>query len=112
MVTLLARARAIDTCLVYGVTPSGGRLTSRLAELIQGESLRSRLGMDEDAAEALEDAFSFGYPRFLASMESLILAAYGFRQDLDGVQFRLRDRAGQHSPERSGPRRPAFRTRP
>lgn len=92
MVALLAKARAADTCLVHGVTPSGGRLASRLAKLIQSEEARERLGVDAGVAEAMEDAFSLSYPRFLSSVESLLLAAYGFREGMEGIQFRLRDR--------------------
>jgi hypothetical protein len=102
MVSQLARVRAIDTCLVHGLTPSGGRLVSRLGKLIQGEELRGRLGIDALSAEALEDAFSLGYPRFLSSLESLVLAVYGFREGLHGLQFRLRDRQGPRHRDMEG----------
>lgn len=94
MVAQLARVRAIDTCLVHGLSPSGGRLTSRLVKLLQDEALRSRLGIGAEAAMALEDTLGGGDPRFLASLESLVIAVYGFRDDLQGLQFRLRDRRG------------------
>ncbi|MDB5048175.1 MAG: hypothetical protein JWO30_1246 [Fibrobacteres bacterium] len=88
----LAKVRALDTSLAYGLTPAGGRATSRLGKLIQSEELRGRLGVPADIAEAMEDAFSMDYPGFLASMESLIGALYEFRPDLHSLQFRLRDR--------------------
>ncbi|HKP95710.1 MAG TPA: hypothetical protein VJ385_08130 [Fibrobacteria bacterium] len=88
----LAKVRALDTCLAYGLTPAGGRATGRLAKLIQSEELRGRLGVPTDIAEAMEDAFSMDYPGFLASMESLIGAMYEFRPELRSIQFRLRDR--------------------
>jgi hypothetical protein len=88
----LAKVRALDTCLAYGLTPAGGRATGRLARLIQGDELRGRLGVPDEIAEAMEDAFSMDYPGFLASLESLIATVYEFRPGLQGVQFRLRDR--------------------
>lgn len=99
LVALLAKARAADTCLVHGITPAGGRLASRLARLLQGEEARERLGLDEGIAEALEDAFSLSYPRFLSSVESLLLAVYDFREGLEGIQFRLRDRGISRRPD-------------
>lgn len=99
LVSQLAKVRAIDTCLAYGLTPSGGRIASRLAKLIQSEDLRDRLGIDAEAAEAMEDAFSSSYPRFLASLEALILSVYDFRDGLQGLQFRLRDRNLEVRPE-------------
>jgi hypothetical protein len=94
MVSQLAKVRAMDTCLVHGLTPSGGRLASRLGMLLQDEELRGRLGIDPLAVEALEDAFSLSHPRFLSSLEGLVLAVYGFREGLHGLQFRMRDRHG------------------
>ncbi len=88
----LAKVRALDTSLAYGLTPAGGRAASRLAKLIQSEELRGRLGVPADIAEGMEDAFSMDYPGFLASIESLIGAMYEFRPILHSVQFRLRDR--------------------
>ncbi len=88
----LAKVRALDTCLAYGLTPAGGRANARLAKLFQGEELRTRLGISEVTAASLEEAFSMDYPGFLASAESMIAAVYGFRPGLQNVQFRLRDR--------------------
>jgi len=88
----LAKVRALDTSLAYGLTPAGSRATSRLAKLIQSEELRNRLGVPVDVAEAMEDAFSMDYPGFLASLESLIGALYDFKPGLQNIQFRLRDR--------------------
>jgi hypothetical protein len=88
----LAKVRALDTSLAYGLTPAGSRATSRLAKLLQGEDLRIRLGVPADIAEAMEDAFSMDYPGFLAALESLIGAMYDFQPGLQNIQFRLRDR--------------------
>jgi hypothetical protein len=88
----LAKVRALDTSLAYGLTPAGSRATSRLAKLIQSDELRIRLGLPGDIAEAMEDAFSMDYPGFLASLESLLGAMYEFRPVLQGLQYRLRDR--------------------
>lgn len=99
LVSQLAKVRSLDNCLAYGLTPAGGRSTSRLGKLIQGDDLRARLGIPESVAESLEDAFSMEYPGFLASMESLIASVYGFRPVLQTLQFRLRDRL----PARMGP---------
>lgn len=88
----LAKVRALDTCMAYGVTPSGGRAAARLARLLQEEGLRDRLGLPAEAAEALEDAFGMQFPGFLAAVEALITTVYGFRPVLHGLQFRLRDR--------------------
>lgn len=92
MVAQLAKVRALDNCLAYGITPGGGRIAGRLGRLMQDEELRLRLGVPEDVAVALEDAFSMAHPDFLSSMESLIGAVYGFRPGLQHIQFRLRDR--------------------
>ncbi|MBW8887882.1 MAG: hypothetical protein JF616_09015 [Fibrobacteres bacterium] len=88
----LAKVRALDTCMAYGLTPAGGRAASRLARLLQGEGMHIRLGLPPGLAEALEDAFSLDGPGFLASLEALIVTIYGFRPVLPEVQFRLRDR--------------------
>jgi hypothetical protein len=88
----LAKVRALDNSLAYGLTPAGSRATSRLAKLIQSEELRMRLGVPADIAEAMEDAFSMDYPGFLASLESLIGTLYGYNPGLQNIQFRLRDR--------------------
>jgi hypothetical protein len=88
----LAKVRALDTCMAYGLTPAGGRAASRLARLLQGEGMHIRLGLPTGLAEALEDAFSLDGPGFLASLEALIVTVYGFRPVLPEVQFRLRDR--------------------
>lgn len=92
LVSQLAKVRALDNSLAYGLTPAGSRATSRLAKLIQGEDLRKRLGVPADIAEAMEDAFSMDYPGFLASLESLIGTLYGYAPGLQNIQFRLRDR--------------------
>jgi hypothetical protein len=88
----IAKVRALDNSLAYGLTPAGSRATSRLAKLIQSEELRSRLAVPAEIAEAMEDSFSMDYPGFLASLESLIAAMYDYRPILHSVQFRLRDR--------------------
>lgn len=88
----LAKVRALDTCMAYGLTPAGGRAASRLARLLQGEGMHIRLGLPGDLADRLEDGFSSEYPGFLASIEALIVTVYGFRPVLPDVQFRLRDR--------------------
>jgi hypothetical protein len=88
----LARVRALDTCMAYGLTPAGGRAASRMARLLQGEGMHIRLGLPPGLAEGLEDAFSQDYPGFLASIEALIVTVYDFRPVLPDVQFRLRDR--------------------
>jgi hypothetical protein len=88
----LAKVRALDNSLAYGLTPAGSRATSRLAKLIQSEELRTRLGVPADIAEAMEDAFSMDYPGFLASLEALIGTLYGYKPGLQNIQFRLRDR--------------------
>jgi hypothetical protein len=88
----LAKVRALDNSLAYGLTPSGSRATSRLAKLIQSEELRTRLSVPAEIAEAMEDSFSMDYPGFLASLESLIGTLYGYQPILQTVQFRLRDR--------------------
>lgn len=88
----LAKVRALDTCMAYGLTPAGGRAASRLARLLQGEGMHIRLGLPSGLADALEDAFSLDGPGFLASLEALIVTVYGFRPVLPEVQFRLRDR--------------------
>ena len=92
LATQLAKVRALDNSLAYGLTPAGSRATSRLAKLIQSEDLRRRLGVPADIAEAMEDAFSMDYPGFLASLESLIGTLYGYKPGLQNIQFRLRDR--------------------
>lgn len=92
LATQLAKVRALDNSLAYGLTPAGSRATSRLAKLIQSEELRRRLGVPADIAEAMEDAFSMNYPGFLASLESLIGTLYGYKPGLQNIQFRLRDR--------------------
>jgi hypothetical protein len=94
----LAKVRALDTCMAYGLTPAGGRAAGRLAKLLQGEDLRRRLGLSEAAAEGLEEAFSMDYPGFLASIEALIAVTYDFRPVLPSVQFRLRDRLPSSRP--------------
>jgi hypothetical protein len=88
----LSRVRSMDTCLAYGLTPAGGRCTSRFAKLIQGEEVRSKLGIPAEVAEAMEDAFSRDYPGFLASLESLVATLYEFKPGMQTVQFRTRDR--------------------
>ena len=88
----IAKVRALDNSLAYGLTPAGSRATSRLAKLIQSEELRSRLAVPAEIAEAMEDSFSMDYPGFLASLESLIGAIYDYQPILQTVQFRLRDR--------------------
>jgi hypothetical protein len=92
LATQLSKVRALDNSLAYGLTPAGGRATSRLGRLLQSEELRGRLGVPADVAEAMEDAFSMDYPGFLASIESLLGAMYEFRPILHSLQFRLRDR--------------------
>jgi hypothetical protein len=92
LATQLAKVRALDTCLAYGLTPAGGRAASRLARMLQGEGIHVRMGLPANLAEGLEDAFSMDFPGFLASMEALIATVYGFRPVLQEVQFRLRDR--------------------
>ncbi len=94
----LARVRSLDTCLAYGLTPAGGRATARLTKLIQGEELRSKLGMSPAIAEAMEDAFSMDYPAFMASLESLVATLYEFRPGMQALQFRLRDRPSSKGP--------------
>ncbi len=88
----LARIRALDTCLAYGLTPAGGRCTGRLAKLIQSEELRSKLGIPEEIGDAMQEAFSRDYPGFLSSIESLVATLYEFKPIMHGLQFRLRDR--------------------
>ncbi|MEO6094685.1 MAG: hypothetical protein ABIW76_03050 [Fibrobacteria bacterium] len=88
----IAKVRALDNSLAYGLTPAGSRATSRLAKLIQSEELRSRLAVSAEIAEAMEDSFSMECPGFLASLESLIGAMYDYRPILQTVQFRFRDR--------------------
>lgn len=100
----LARVRSLDTCLAYGLTPAGGRVTGRLAKLIQSEELRSRLGMSPETAEAMEDAFSMDYPAFMASLESLIATLYEFRPGQQSVQFRFRDRTSASGSSMKAPR--------
>ncbi len=88
----LARVRALDTCLVYGLTPAGARCTSRLAKLISGDEFRTQFGLSADVANVIEDSLSRDYPAFLASLEALILTFYDFKVSLQSIQFRKRDR--------------------
>src|SRR5690606_15948942 len=92
LVSQLAKVRALDNGLAYGVTPIGGRVANRLARLIQSGELRTRLGLTEETADAFEEALSMSYPGFLASVESLIAAMYHDKRELQDIQFRLRDR--------------------
>jgi hypothetical protein len=94
LVSQLAKVRALDTCLAYGLTPGGGRCTGRLVKLIQHEETRLRLDLAPVEAETLEEAFSISYHGFLASLESLIAVLYEFPTGLQNLQFRLRDRKG------------------
>lgn len=92
MVAQIAKVRAIDTCLSYGLTPGGSRCIGRLSRLIQSEDLGTRLSLSPSAAESVLSALGAGDASYLASLESLISALYGFKNPLENLQFRYRDR--------------------
>ncbi len=100
MVAQIAKVRAIDTCLSYGLTPGGSRCMGRLSRLAQSEDLFSRLEMPVGSGSLVQVALGSGEAHYLSSLESMVTAIYGFRGGLENVQFRYRDRifAGEAPP--------------
>ncbi len=88
----LSKVRALDTCMAFGLTPSGGRCANRLARLLQSEEVRVRLGLPIPVAEAIQEAFGMDYLVFQASLECLVESLYNFQPDFKTSRFRLRDR--------------------
>lgn len=92
MVAQIAKVRSLDTCLSYGLTPGGSRCIGRLSRLVQGDDFFARLGLSSATGISVQSALNSGDAVYLASLESLICAIYGFRGKLENVQFRYRDR--------------------
>jgi hypothetical protein len=92
MVSQIAKVRSIDTCLSYGLTPGGSRCIGRLSRLIQGDELFGQLGLSQAVGTWVQGALGSGEASYLSSLESLISATYGFRGQLEHIQFRYRDR--------------------
>jgi hypothetical protein len=92
MVAQIAKVRSIDTCLSYGLTPGGSRCIGRFSRLIQSEDLFNRLGLGATTGSAVQAALGAGDASYLSSLESLISGIYGFKNQLENLQFRYRDR--------------------
>ncbi len=97
-IALLARVRALDTALAFGLTPAGSRSLGRLMRLLQNDDVRRPLPLPAATWEQLESALVGRPTVFLASLESLVSAVYGFRPNLEEVQYRYRDRIWQDEP--------------
>jgi hypothetical protein len=98
MVAQIAKVRSLDTCLSYGLTPGGSRCIGRLSRIIQGEEVFGRLGLSAPIAVSVQAALGAGDAVYLSSLESLVSAVYSFRNNLENIQFRYRDRISDLAP--------------
>ncbi len=92
LVAQLAVVRSLDTCMLYGLTPSGSRCVSRLARLFQEKETRDRLQLGEEDWERLEDKLAGGQAGLFSSLEALLGSLYRFEPVLHSVRFRVSDR--------------------
>ncbi len=92
LISQIGKARALDTCLLQGLTPGGSRAISRFIRLLQSQETRIVLGLNDKLWLELENALGTRHSSFWASLDSLLYVLYDFRHNLEQLNFRPSDR--------------------